>query len=116
MHHCTDTALVHSDQPHQFHCLLQTASGGSQFALTQFGLSAFVWSETEHMYRPRTFNFYVFPRPANGYERRFLSQVRLLMCVLPWGAFGLLPYLFAYDIVVIPLDCPDLAEGPTMVA
>lgn len=52
----------------------QTASGGSQFSLTQFGLSAFVWSETEHKYRPRTFNFYVFPRPTNGYDRRFLSQ------------------------------------------
>ena len=56
-------------------CLLQTANGGTQFALTQVGLSAFVWSETEHQYRPRTFNFYLFPKPVNGYDRRFLSQV-----------------------------------------
>ena len=54
---------------------MQTASGGTQFALTQFGLSAFVWSETEHRYRPRTFNFYVFPKPVMGFDRRFLSQV-----------------------------------------
>lgn len=55
--------------------VLQTASGGTQFVLTQIGLSAFVWSETDHQYRPRTFNFYVFPKPVNGYDRRFLSQV-----------------------------------------
>ena len=54
---------------------MQTASGGTQFALTQVGLSAFVWSETERQYRPRTFNFYVFPKPVNGCDRRFLSQV-----------------------------------------
>ncbi|KAL3134934.1 hypothetical protein ABBQ32_007896 [Trebouxia sp. C0010 RCD-2024] len=55
-----------------------TASGGTQFALTQVGLSAFVWSETEHQYRPRTFNFYVFPKPVDGYDRRFLSQASSL--------------------------------------
>ena len=55
--------------------MLQYANGGSQFALTQFGLSAFVWSQSENQYRARTFNFYVFPHSSNGYDRRFLSQV-----------------------------------------
>lgn len=74
--------------------VLQTASGGTQFALTQVGLSAFVWSETEHQYRPRTFNFYVFLKPVNGYDRRFLSQVcttRLMLILatsLTWGERG----------------------------
>lgn len=55
--------------------MLQYAMGGSQFALTQFGLSAFVWSQSERQYRPRTFNFYVFPTASNGFDRRFLCQV-----------------------------------------
>ena len=72
---------VHADQPKCWD-ILQTASGGTQFALTQVGLSAFVWSETENQYRPLTFNFYVFPKPVNGYDRRFLSQVCNVLHVL----------------------------------
>lgn len=51
------------------------------FQITQFGLSAFQWEGGRYI--ARTFNFYVFPRPDDGFDTRFLSQV----CI------GILPLL-----------------------
>ncbi|KAL4459112.1 hypothetical protein ABPG75_013977 [Micractinium tetrahymenae] len=42
------------------------------FVINQFGLSAFVWEDGA--YRPRTFNFYLFPRPVEGLDKRFVCQ------------------------------------------
>lgn len=42
------------------------------FVINQFGLSAFVWEDGA--YRPRTFNFYLFPRPVEGVDKRFVCQ------------------------------------------
>ncbi len=44
------------------------------FTMTQFGLSAFSWEDGGYV--ARTFNFHVFPRPAEGVDRRFLAQVQ----------------------------------------
>lgn len=43
------------------------------FVINQFGLSCFAWDG--QAYRPKTFNLYVFPRPAEGSDKRFVCQV-----------------------------------------
>ena len=53
----------------------QMVESAQAFQITQFGLSAFKWEGERYV--ARTFNFYVFPRPAPGFDRRFLSQARL---------------------------------------
>jgi hypothetical protein len=35
--------------------------------------AAFVWEDGA--YRARTFNFYIFPRPFEGHDKRFVCQV-----------------------------------------
>ena len=44
------------------------------FVINQFGLSAFIWNEIEAAWRPKTFNFYVFPRPFEDWQPQFLSE------------------------------------------
>jgi poly(A)-specific ribonuclease len=46
------------------------------FVVNQFGLSAYVWEGGA--YRPRTFNFYIFPRPFEGADKRFVCQASSL--------------------------------------
>jgi hypothetical protein len=53
--------------------LQQTLASSRAFVINQFGLSAFVWEGGA--YRPRTFNFYLFPRPSEGSDKRFVCQV-----------------------------------------
>ena len=48
-------------------------TSASRFVITQYGLSAFSWEGG--CYRAKTFNFYTFPRPFEGYDRRFVCQV-----------------------------------------
>ncbi|KAI3424112.1 hypothetical protein D9Q98_009473 [Chlorella vulgaris] len=50
----------------------QTLASSRAFVINQFGLSAFVWEGGA--YRPRTFNFYLFPRPSEGSDKRFVCQ------------------------------------------
>ena len=63
--------------PFPFH---QTLASSSQFLINQFGLSCFSWEaggaggEGPH-WAAKTFNFYLFPRPFEGWDRRFLCQV-----------------------------------------
>lgn len=47
-------------------------SSSRAFVINQFGLSAFVWEGGA--YRARTFNFYIFPRPFEGSDKRFVCQ------------------------------------------
>ncbi|GAB4813292.1 hypothetical protein N2152v2_000338 [Parachlorella kessleri] len=54
----------------------EMATSASRFVITQFGLSAFAWEGGS--YSARTFNFYTFPRPFEGYDRRFVSQASSL--------------------------------------
>ncbi|PRW61321.1 poly(A)-specific ribonuclease PARN isoform X3 [Chlorella sorokiniana] len=42
------------------------------FVINQFGLSAFVWEDGG--YRAKTFNYYIFPRPFEGADKRFVCQ------------------------------------------
>ena len=53
----------------------QMLESAQTFQLTQVGLSAFQWEEARSQYIARTFNFWIFPRPADGFDARFLSQV-----------------------------------------
>lgn len=55
----------------------QMVESAQAFQITQFGLSAFKWEGGRYV--ARTFNFYVFPRPTEGFDRRFLSQVWTLV-------------------------------------
>ncbi len=55
----------------------QMVESAQAFQITQFGLSAFKWEGSRYV--ARTFNFYVFPRPTEGFDRRFLSQVWTLV-------------------------------------
>ena len=55
------------------------------FQITQFGLSAFRWEGGAYM--ARTFNFYIFPRPADGFDARFLCQVSCNFGALVLAAF-----------------------------
>jgi hypothetical protein len=52
----------------------QMVESADQFAVTQFGLSAFVWEGSR--YEAHTFNFYTFSRPFEDVDRRFLCQAR----------------------------------------
>lgn len=51
----------------------QMAESAANFQITQFGLSAFEWDRDQWV--ARTWNFYIFPRPSEGQDRRFLCQV-----------------------------------------
>jgi CAF1 family ribonuclease len=53
------------------------------FQLTQVGLSAFQWEEASSQYVARTFNFWIFPRPGDGFDPRFLCQVGADAVLLP---------------------------------
>ncbi len=53
---------------------MQMAAGGQAFLITQFGLAAFRWDGQRYV--ARTFNFYLFPRPFQGLDRRFMCQAR----------------------------------------
>ncbi|KAK9832693.1 hypothetical protein WJX81_000845 [Elliptochloris bilobata] len=50
----------------------QMAASGRAFLINQFGLAMFQWDGQR--YSARTFNFYLFPRPFQGYDRRFMCQ------------------------------------------
>ena len=54
-------------------CALQMAMSGRTFLINQFGLAMFQWDGQR--YAARTYNFYLFPRPFQGYDRRFMCQV-----------------------------------------
>lgn len=50
----------------------KSVNSAKNFLITQFGLSTFTW--TGAAYEARTFNFYLFPRPYEDVDRRFLCQ------------------------------------------
>lgn len=50
----------------------KAASGAEQFLITQFGISAFCWQDGQ--WNAKTFNFYVFPRVTDSFDRRFMCQ------------------------------------------
>ena len=66
----------------------QLLGSSRSFVVNQFGLSAFVWVPEEQLppggvggeegpagsYQARTFNFYLFPRPFEGSDKRFVCQ------------------------------------------
>lgn len=54
-------------------CEVQMAMSGRTFLINQFGLAMFQWDGQR--YAARTYNFYMFPRPFQGYDRRFMCQV-----------------------------------------
>ncbi|KAK9818287.1 hypothetical protein WJX72_010105 [[Myrmecia] bisecta] len=61
----------------------QMVASSRQFLINQFGLSAFCWEEGE--YRARTFNFYIFPAPFQGHDRRFLCQASSMQFLADQG-------------------------------
>jgi ABC-type nickel/cobalt efflux system permease component RcnA len=63
---------------HPSRCSPQMLASSRAFVVNQFGLSAYVWEGGA--YRPRTFNFYIFPRPFEGADKRFVCQAG------GWGA------------------------------
>jgi poly(A)-specific ribonuclease len=50
----------------------KAALSAEQFLITQFGISAFCW--VDGGWQAKTFNFYVFPRVTDDFDRRFLCQ------------------------------------------
>ena len=61
--------------------LPQMAASGQRFLINQFGLAMFRWDGRRYI--ARTYNFYLFPRPFQGYDRRFLCQVMLGLHATP---------------------------------
>ena len=49
-------------------------ASSNAFVITQFGLSAFIWDGSSSAWRPKTFNFYTFPRPFEDWQPRFLCE------------------------------------------
>lgn len=63
----------------------QMVSSSQSFLINQFGLSAFCWDAKAHAYQAHTFNFYVFPRPFEAYDRRFMCQASSLAFLASQG-------------------------------
>lgn len=55
---------------------LKTMNSAQQFIVNQFGLSTFAWIGGE--YQVKTFNFYIFPRPYEDVDKRFVCQASSL--------------------------------------
>ena len=68
-------ATPHDDYEERYRKLVLSAQ---QFLVTQFGLSAFCWDAASGSYQARTFNFYLFPRPWQHHDRRFMCQASSL--------------------------------------
>lgn len=49
-----------------------------QFLISQFGLSFFIWQPETSSYVSKTFNFFIFPRPFQDFDRRFMCQASSL--------------------------------------
>lgn len=55
------------------------------YIITQYGLSCFE-ATGPAAYEARTFNFYLFPQPHGGYNRRFLCDASSLVFLASHGA------------------------------
>mmetsp|Transcript_22526 Transcript_22526/g.49239 ORF Transcript_22526/g.49239 Transcript_22526/m.49239 type:complete len:910 (+) Transcript_22526:147-2876(+) len=65
----------YDDVPDRYQRILSSAQ---QFLVIQFGLSAFKWDPITGGYTARTFNFYIWPKPFDTFDRRFLCQASSL--------------------------------------
>lgn len=62
---------------------VKTAAAAEQFLVTQFGLSLFSWSGSG--YEARSFNFHLFPSPAQDVDVRFTCQASSLAFLASQG-------------------------------
>lgn len=107
-----------------YHCICpapapQMLASSRAFVINQFGLSAYVWEEGA--YRPRTFNFYTFPRPFEGADKRFVCQAsrsargsggRYGSSALPVAGFGCGGFTQGLRSVLLHSAASELSRAP----
>jgi hypothetical protein len=82
----TSTVLYRTHMcPHALRCRYTKMTESSKaYIITQYGLSCFE-ATGPGAYEARTFNFYLFPQPHGGYNRRFLCDASSLVFLASHG-------------------------------